>query len=588
MFQCEHRYTGAAICATPCDGRDDLCRNNEDERDCSLSFSFANIVLIFAAAQAFIILFCAVLWRTLARRRGRSGEFNDGPFEESLEQLTPREFANILHLTTDFETWQNLSIAYFNSQLERHGGDARKAEHSLFHELRGCSDGAAVLAFLDALDQDSVSNRVKVKLSRKFAPSLAVASERLAQLKALASLVVAVSFYYSDVTKDILLCVRFQSSVLGWPILSWDTVRNKTYPFAIFAISVLSLVVTEIFNFFVVLNDDAVVGKFSDGHRLLFSFLAPILPGMTIYAEKKLELERHRIGHEHSEGLIAASLKHKDRLDGFNSKLLSLRSLRAKMRANENAVEHFAQLSLIVAVFLAEISSTRSVQTVASLFLNDNVGFVAAAFAMSIFSIVRGHLNLVDFAKKGQLPITGKIILAAYFILGAVARVFAVVLFLTPLLGLFDCLALGRTATVPASNDTVFNMVLVNSSSSTVDAETSVEPVHDGQSLRPHVQRWPYPPHSYVSRTPASAHHRAHLGIASPQEVARRQIVRSDQPHILYRLPAPDTRLARVLLHQGRRPEHKAVLDKDGGPAEVVHRALRSGEHNPLLAAGHA
>ena len=30
-FSCIHRYTGRKICAVPCDGKDDFCKNNEDE-----------------------------------------------------------------------------------------------------------------------------------------------------------------------------------------------------------------------------------------------------------------------------------------------------------------------------------------------------------------------------------------------------------------------------------------------------------------------------------------------------------------------------------------------------------------------------
>ena len=30
-FSCTHRDTGCKICAVPCDGKDDFCKNNEDE-----------------------------------------------------------------------------------------------------------------------------------------------------------------------------------------------------------------------------------------------------------------------------------------------------------------------------------------------------------------------------------------------------------------------------------------------------------------------------------------------------------------------------------------------------------------------------
>ncbi len=44
FFQCLHRYTGLSICASPCDGLDDLCVDNADEDGCSFYLPFVYIM----------------------------------------------------------------------------------------------------------------------------------------------------------------------------------------------------------------------------------------------------------------------------------------------------------------------------------------------------------------------------------------------------------------------------------------------------------------------------------------------------------------------------------------------------------------
>ena len=50
-YACRHRYTAKWICAIPCDQKDGLCLNDEDERFCSLDFTwFLPIYGVFVIA----------------------------------------------------------------------------------------------------------------------------------------------------------------------------------------------------------------------------------------------------------------------------------------------------------------------------------------------------------------------------------------------------------------------------------------------------------------------------------------------------------------------------------------------------------
>ncbi len=67
-------------------------------------------------------------------------------------------------------------------------------------------------------------------------------------------------------------------------------------------------------------------------------------------------------------------------------------------------------------------------------------------------------MGLLHGRKDGQIPLAGRSILAVYFCLSTLARLAAIVIFLTPLLGLFDILGFGKTASMAASNDTVYDL----------------------------------------------------------------------------------------------------------------------------------
>ncbi len=70
-------------------------------------------------------------------------------------------------------------------------------------------------------------------------------------------------------------------------------------------------------------------------------------------------------------------------------------------------------------------------------------------------------MALVDAKKNGHLPFLAKwIVLPLYYTLGSAARLWSLVLFLTPLLGLFDTLKLAQYARYPASNETLSDLPL--------------------------------------------------------------------------------------------------------------------------------
>merc|ERR1712117_782854 len=121
------------------------------------------------------------------------------------------------------------------------------------------------------------------------------------------------------------------------------------------------------------------------------------------------------------------------------SYLNDLKRLRAEMRANENILEHLFQLVILLLLIL--IKQFKQTTTV-PLYLSDNLVsdnqllFVLSALT-SFFSLARGQLATLIAKKGGFVPFLGKMVLLCYYTIGTAARVFGLLLFFTPSLGIF-------------------------------------------------------------------------------------------------------------------------------------------------------
>ncbi len=249
------------------------------------------------------------------------------------------------------------------------------------------------------------------------------------------SFLVSAVIYYADVVKDIFIAVQFKEKVVG--TITDETWKTNPYPVSMFIAFVTSLVLTETKNMVTVFRDPF-LSQMGWGARLLATAMSPLMPGAAIYAERRRNLrirELHHKIHADSDTLSDEEVK---ALMEARSAMHAAQNVRAKLRANENVLEHLVQLTLLVTILLAEMSSTRSVQTVGSIVVNVDVTYYAVGAALlAVVSLIKGHIAVIDAKKKGHLPFKGKyIILPAYFGLSILSRVYAILIFLTPALGL--------------------------------------------------------------------------------------------------------------------------------------------------------
>lgn len=99
-------------------------------------------------------------------------------------------------------------------------------------------------------------------------------------------------------------------------------------------------------------------------------------------------------------------------------------NLIAQFKMTENILEDFVQLSLLVIMMLTFESETGTMSHVERKILLNSVSldtFVVSAI-VSLFSLIRGHMNLLFTIKKGMKTFKGSVITFTYFMVGISAR----------------------------------------------------------------------------------------------------------------------------------------------------------------------
>ena len=147
-----------------------------------------------------------------------------------------------------------------------------------------------------------------------------------------------------------------------------------------------------------------------------------------------------------------------------------LRSRLAYLKMTTNIVEDFIQLALLVILICLWHTSTGSITdgvVVSDLlfeqwgkhFLIPNFEYVFAS--TSLMSLILGHMSLLSTNKNGFTAFIGRWFIALpYFIIGTAGRIVAVVLFFTPIIGLFDTMYPVQMGKIPDSSDKQTNAII--------------------------------------------------------------------------------------------------------------------------------
>ena len=228
--------------------------------------------------------------------------------------------------------------------------------------------------------------------------------------------------YYLDYVKDAFLVSETAIFVRGERV---DILLTL-----LFSVSASSLLLPILPNVVTVMK----FKRWSKVQKLFAGILIIFVPAVIKYRVYRMKLKNQKELQEDGGPRLNELLE-------LSANIEALVGLSVELRANENCTEHFIQLMLPMLLIFIRNSSTATVPPYISEFLVDLSGFfLVATTAWSFLSLARGQLNLMIHTKGHYIPFVGKLILIAYYTTTTFARVFAMVLLVTPSLGLFDTL----------------------------------------------------------------------------------------------------------------------------------------------------
>ena len=425
-FSCVHRYTGTNICANPCDGRDDLCQDYADERGCEERLAWWTY-LLFAIIAVFIWSSILRIVEVALPSCGTAPD-DDSKEQNALKMENNHQMAyGKLRLQNSYGPLLNISIKHeetkgylplkefcrktYDLELEYNAND-ENATNAFFFRIIGTNHTASI--FFDNIDDGWLLR--KKQLFMKTTKIMEIEDMRYFRLTIkTVSYMLTVVAYYLDFFKDIMLAHRLYSFFPDW------------LPIILFSITVGCITLCELTKMSFVLN----FSSWSKPKRVfgsMFIFMVPAVITFQIY-RLELQLENTARGDVTQQGKLKKCMQLLEHL-----KLLS-----SELRANENVLEHLPQLVILLLLILIKKTETTTVPLHLSMNLvPENEFIIYASATASFLSLVRGQLHLIESKKNGYLPSIGKLFLLAYYIIGTAARVFALLLFFTPILGIFN------------------------------------------------------------------------------------------------------------------------------------------------------
>ena len=206
-----------------------------------------------------------------------------------------------------------------------------------------------------------------------------------------------------------------------------------------------SIILSEVLNIIVLWRDLPKIGNSGNViFKAVFTILIPFVPGLAIARLFGLERQLHDRKLKLKKLLTDSDSKLEDvknmsaNMEDIKSQISQWEKFQSKLLLNENNIENIIQCLVLVVLTLISQSSTTTVEGLVAYLVNENTWLVVCFAIMSIIRIWTGLMNATGVSKGGYLPFTGKILLGLYFLITIASRIFCVVLYLAPCLGLFD------------------------------------------------------------------------------------------------------------------------------------------------------
>jgi hypothetical protein len=249
-----------------------------------------------------------------------------------------------------------------------------------------------------------------------------------------------VMLHYADLIKDFFLVWQIWVMIFGSNRLAlFDS--NVDFPVTVFWVTIAAITCSELTNIVTLIHCDTFT-HWSRGQKLISCIFVPLMPALVYYMELELKFK----GASDMRDLKKAELNisqeiHKSvekKLSKSRKKMQALKILRTQFKSNENVAEHLIQLIILLLIIFMNKSATIKVTSLEKLVLDDNGTVLIVSTIISCVSLLSGQVAYISAIKGNFLSLTGKLILYIYFSISLSARVFAIILCYTPVLGLFN------------------------------------------------------------------------------------------------------------------------------------------------------
>jgi hypothetical protein len=450
-FSCKHRYTGRPICANPCDGYDDLCEDFSDE-DCQeisviwILFWVASLTLIVSVATIIMKKCTSIIIKDLKTIVDMPNSFeifslvkeeeNTELFNIYMGIRNNEDFVNCMCMTLFYYKFygnnakaKNLIQPYHLMELTYNQSQTEFVDEHYFN-MYGTND-------LTAYMYDILDNSLGIKINSLFqkkCPKFALALFTRTYFKILTIYLLfflQIVLHCADLVKDIFLIRQIWKHMMGNSIgIFLDNIFE--FPQVIIMVMITSIVTTELSSIRTLFYS-ATYRRFGKLKKLFAMLLFPLIPSIVLYQQLELEVEQLYI-----QSKVKVTKSNNSHFKTCQKNLKKLVSLRSNLKANENVAEHFPQLVIMLLILALRKTMTPTVAKMDKIFLNNNELFIVLSTSWSFINLIKGQIFYIIAIKDQFVTFLGQIILSLYFVIGMSKRLLSIILFLAPVLGLFN------------------------------------------------------------------------------------------------------------------------------------------------------
>ncbi len=482
---CLHRFSGRPICAVPCDGIDDLCQDLLDEQ-CSNRVDF--IVAIAVVLVGAIVLVTVLIERGETTGRKKKVESSELPKENSPKydgssspallaakflqaKSVKREVSSVKRLVARHPQAIKSTLLFLGNHPDLQEAVCKsKCLHGFLLDSLGNSQAELLVWLKNNVGTNSITQRfldlaeegLVVKIKLRILPLMTFFSLKVELALLVVRSVMKIFLYYFDFVKDayILVFLASDGGASDFDSFSTQVVLVSVLLLLLFAVSSAATAAsfTKLFS--------------KPKKRFLSTALSLFLPSQAIVKNVLIKWRQQRIAEKfmvEDEARMEIQKMRIRRMEELEAERMEWKRLWTKLRNVENVLENFPQLVFVLLLSALSTSGTKAVlgrQT--SVAVDRNLGLILLSaflsfkqeFAFCFFSVpvmsTRSLRTLIMGTVRGQVmerdgfvPMPGKVLYGLLAASSLSARSFALLLYFTPSLGLFDCLHHFQMGSIP-------------------------------------------------------------------------------------------------------------------------------------------